>query len=1523
MSPRFREGNICLGVANTSIARLLQHCTTGTDGAGSSVYALELLGVSQGSKGKPAGTITVRLMPDSEAAATTVEQSQRTLARLKVGETSSATEIVTKSVATGHDLESALSAITAKLELIVGIGDEIATIHPYINIAWKVLTSVYKVVKKQKDTDAKLTKLVETMVEVYSFVEDVDFLPQKIKGLELKTLAIAKQTVECALFIQEYTANGFSRRAIENSWTLAEKKIDDLSAVLRNLKDSFEGRLAVQSLFLSTKMLGKIEALEQSDLLKRLNPVEMDGASRPLCLPGTRRQILDDITEWITIPSESGNILWLTGVAGSGKSTISTTIAESFRAVHRLGAFMFFDRNAQATNHPNGIIRTIAYSLALSNLHIASTISGVIQRDPNVVNAPIRTQFTELLLEPLGSVESLIQGPILVILDGLDECGDPDSRDALLSIISTEFPKLPRLLRFLITSRVEADIFKHFRSRFAEKKLDTEASTQDVQFFIHYEMDRIRQQNDFGPAWPTMQDRTALVNLAGGLFIWASTAVRFIDGYRPNERLQALITQKSKGLDSLYSIALRNSGPWDTDTMFTRDARAVLACIVLGIVPMTDRTIDMLLGSSHHSSAEVLKYLGCVVQWSLGTQARTLHASFVDYLTDPQRSGGEPWAIDTKTGHGLLSLGCLQILGSELCFNICDLEDSHLLNADVRDLSNRVTAMISPQLLYSTCFWFRHIREAPFDETIVKVMKALFHEKILYWLEVLSVLGQVPIALAALGIAANYIKGSDDRLKELIVDTIKFVSAFETVIKQSATHIYLSALPFTHPGSKLAQQFRRSFPCTLGFKSVLGPSIQNVLRGHSGTVSSVHFSPNGTRIASGSHDWTVCVWEAETGTLVAGPFEGHTERVTCVHFSPDGASLASGSDDRTVRVWDVETGTLLAPPMEGHTDRVTCVEFSPDGSRIASGSLDNTVRLWNARTGALLAEPFEGHTEGVTSLNFSPNGARLASGSWDEMIRVWDVETGRLVAGPFQEDTGKLTCINFSPDGAQIASGSSYKTVHIRDVQTGALILGASPESNAGAIFFSSGAGSLAFGANEDWTTRIWDPQSGALVTTPFQGHTNSVTSVQFSPDGARIASGSDDRTVRVWDAKTGALIAGPFEGHMDAVTSLSFSTDGAWIASGSEDKTIHIWDSQTAFVPTQPVNSAHFSPDSGRVAYGCEDSTIRICDSQTGALVTGSFKGHTDSITCIRFSPDSTQIVSGSWDNTVRLWDGQSGMPIIGPMKGHTRIVSSVDFSADGTLIASGSDDWTVRVWNAQNGALFAGPFEGHTDCVTSVNFCQNRQYIVSGSEDYTVRVWDAETGTLLAGPFEGHKDCVSSVNFSPDGAWIASGSWDNTVRIWDAQTGVTVRIYDQTKNNVGPTQGDSIRVTSVDFSPDGSWIASGSDDGTVRVWDAQTGALVAGPFKDHKNSVTSVNFSPDSAKIVSASKDGTVRISKIDPHNDFRGNFLEFDRYNAWIVNAAGGAYDLGSSLVSRWDMPPAQHIGPPYQRNDNARP
>jgi hypothetical protein len=212
----------------------------------------------------------------------------------------------------------------------------------------------------------------------------------------------------------------------------------------------------------------------------------------------------------------------------------------------------------------------------------------------------------------------------------------------------------------------------------------------------------------------------------------------------------------ANNLDELYSVALRSSGHWENEN-FAHAATSVLGAIILSRELLTDLTIDKLLGFRDGRSALVLERLRCVVQWDRGQSARILHASFSDYLTEPRSCGLNPWFVDSNTQSGFLAIHCLRIMNSQLRFNICKLEDSHILNADVPDLLSRTKECIPLELRYASLFWADHLPTGLGDEILVR-LRDLMYIKFLYWLEVLSLLDQTPVAKQSLETLQEHVK---------------------------------------------------------------------------------------------------------------------------------------------------------------------------------------------------------------------------------------------------------------------------------------------------------------------------------------------------------------------------------------------------------------------------------------------------------------------------------------------------------------------------------------------------------------------------------------------------------------------------------------------------------------------------------------------------------------------------------------------------------------------------------------------
>jgi WD40 repeat protein/serine/threonine protein kinase len=575
------------------------------------------------------------------------------------------------------------------------------------------------------------------------------------------------------------------------------------------------------------------------------------------------------------------------------------------------------------------------------------------------------------------------------------------------------------------------------------------------------------------------------------------------------------------------------------------------------------------------------------------------------------------------------------------------------------------------------------------------------------------------------------------------------------------------------------------------------------LKGHTGQINSVAFSPDGKRLASASYDHTTKVWDAQTGhELLSLKGGGNT-----VAFSPDGKRLAGEfKKEGAVKVWDAQSGQILL----SLKDASDGVAFSPDGKRLASISEDHNVKVWDAQTGQELLT-CKGHADAV-AVAFSPDGKRLASASsWNGTVKVWDAQTGQELLAL------KGANVAFSPDGKRLAGTSADNTVKVWNAQTGQELL-TLKHNGASGVAFSPDGKRLTSASGEDGTLRIWDLQTGKEIRTVKGGD----DLVVFSPDGKRLASILDD-TVKVWDVQRDPEnITLPADGG----ESVAFSPDGRRLASVSNDNTVKVWDAQigqpTLILKghTVPVRCVAFSPDGKRLASGGggqrapgggwgtgdkDPTEVKVWDAQTGQELR-TLQVSLGIVKSVAFSPDGKRLAGASVNpmrsSMLKVWDAQTGQELL-TLQGTGW---GVAFSPDGKRLASHFEDRTVKVWDAQTG-LELLDLKGLFAHVFSVTFSPDGKRLASPSQDRTVKVWDAQTGQELLS-FR-HTGAVASVAFSPDGKRLASVSYDNTVKVWDAQTGLELLTF----------QGGG---KSVAFSPDGHRLAAGTANGTVTIWDA-----------------------------------------------------------------------------------------------------
>jgi WD40 repeat protein len=392
----------------------------------------------------------------------------------------------------------------------------------------------------------------------------------------------------------------------------------------------------------------------------------------------------------------------------------------------------------------------------------------------------------------------------------------------------------------------------------------------------------------------------------------------------------------------------------------------------------------------------------------------------------------------------------------------------------------------------------------------------------------------------------------------------------------------------------------------------------------------VAFNAAGTRIVSASADHTVQLWDAASREPIGDPMIRHNEIVWAAIFVGD--RIVSGSNDHLIRVWDGIVGQPISKPLGGYQGAVTGIAINGGGDRIASASADRTVRLWNLYTGKEIAPPLTGHTGVVTSVAFSPKADVLASGSADGTIRLWHTDSHELIK---TLATGHpVYSVAFGPEGDRLAS------------------------------------------AGGDCHVTLWD--LGSEKPTPLLCNDRSaVLAVAFSPRGDRLVSGGVDGKLRLWDPTTGrqvwerdTLLALSDQtrrrldlasGRPAVITSVAFSPDGTRIASGSSNwrpneipsGVIQRWDAASGRPAGEPMHppegsviAVAYSPqvagkEASRIVSGDSDYTVRLwdADSPAGAQLGGPLRGHQNGVVSVAFSPGASCIVSGSVDGTVRIW--------------------------------------------------------------------------------------------------------------------------------------------------------------------------------------------------------------------------------------------------------------------------------------------
>ena len=638
------------------------------------------------------------------------------------------------------------------------------------------------------------------------------------------------------------------------------------------------------------------------------------------------------------------------------------------------------------------------------------------------------------------------------------------------------------------------------------------------------------------------------------------------------------------------------------------------------------------------------------------------------------------------------------------------------------------------------------------------------------------------------------------------------------------------------------------------------------LVGHSDCIHACAFSPNGEIILSASSDHTLKLWNARTGheiiTLV-----GHGGPVWSCVFSQDGTRIVSASSDTTLKIWDPVTGCALLT-LEGHAERVTKCAFSPDGTIILSGSDDESVKLWDAVTGKELAT-LPAADGWVEFAGFTPDGRWIVtlgirSTYGDGEVKVWDAAR-RIISRTIS--VSGLTHHNpcaLSPDGSLLIwkyDGNNSELLEIWDLSSGAL---------KHTVFRFFGSRSFSISGNGErclhgCNNEVWvqDMRTGKLLF-ELGYHRDKVNASAFSPCETRGISASDDNTLKVWDLSAISNI-GERKSYRSGILSCAYSANGARIATGGYAQ-IRTWNGDTG-------------------------EELMVWDDNSGE------------VDCCCFSPDGSKVISAShfW---LQVWDSRNGA-LLGRLDDHGVDVNVCTMSPGGSYILSAASDGTIRTWDAVTFAQTRVVSDSEDNAGTIARFLPDGSAFVTDSKFGWLSLLESESGQdkilLFAELDDGSSsNGISSIcDVSPDGGSIGvvgTSGFRDFVALLDVETG---KQFFCISDNIG-------EITACGFSPDSQYLAIGTRQGGLLLWDTRHQCELCRYLIDV--AITALAWRPDGHALCLCGESGDIQI--LEPKNISICPPI----VSAW-QDPSNGERAVGCPLCRKWVEVPESALGMEY--------
>ncbi|KAL2849869.1 WD domain protein [Aspergillus pseudoustus] len=635
------------------------------------------------------------------------------------------------------------------------------------------------------------------------------------------------------------------------------------------------------------------------------------------CLHGTRTDLLHTIEEWAVLP-EGKCMFWLNGLAGTGKSTISRTVAKTFQEQGLLAASFFFKRGEGDRGNANRFFPTIARQLFSEIPELRGDILQVIQKNPGIAVKPLKEQYEQLIHQPLDAFYrlQLRSSPLVIVIDALDECENENDIRVILQQLPRTHTSPSSYLRFFITSRPELPVrlgFQEAKNSYQDlilHEIPAPVVEHDIALFLEHKLAKIRTQRGLSLDWPGNDDFQTLLSMSIPLFNFAATICRLFDDYNldPEQCLAEILQYQSEEsklgrtyLPVLKRLVSRYDGM--RQTQLVQEVQEVLGTIILLESPLSVISLSRLMGFPISSVRARLSSLHSVLDIPDNEvlPVRIYHLSFRDFLLDP----------NTRKQTPLLTNYCLCIMEAKLKTNICNLPGYGTGRDDIS--GQAISQHLLPELQYACRYWIHHIAQSKDILIQIDDVLALLEVHFLHWVEVMSILGVVSEVIGGImTLKALLPEDKGVRLSEFLDDAKRFILKNRQIADIAPLQIYMSGLLFAPKKSIVRDEFGGEIPSWIHqwppgderWSSVLqtleGSSLQSV-----GVLA---FSPDSQLLASGAACLYIDLWETSTGALKY-TLTSRSDKMHSLAFSPDGRLLASGCGN-AIELWDPATGTL-------------------------------------------------------------------------------------------------------------------------------------------------------------------------------------------------------------------------------------------------------------------------------------------------------------------------------------------------------------------------------------------------------------------------------------------------------------------------------------------------------------------------------------------------------------------------------------------------------------------------------------